>query len=270
MLHAPASHAQSAMAGVPKWEAVSIKPGCGGPMPGRKSDTKTGGGGGRSPGRLTTCATVEFLIKDAYVVYATGHRNMQARSSMPPIEGAPGWMSSEQYQINAKAEGTPSEDMMRGPMLQALLYILSAAKGGPKLQPFQEGSCVVVDPKIGQVQGQKNCMYFFKGGKGPNVMLEAQGTTVDDFAKLLTFALGRPLLDQTGIVGRYDFHLEFTVDEATPNLHPIEPPDGPTVASEPAGPSVFTALQSIGLKAESAKGMRDYLAIEHVERPSGN
>jgi len=69
------------------------------------------------------------------------------------------WIHSGRYVINARAEGAPSEGTMMGLMLQALLedrfklkirrenrevpvYALTVAKGGPKLPPFQQGSCL--------------------------------------------------------------------------------------------------------------------------------
>jgi uncharacterized protein (TIGR03435 family) len=63
----------------------------------------------------------------------------------------------------------------------------------------------------------------------------------------------------------FDFHLEFTPDEATPGI----PASGD--AGDPPGPSIFTALQEqLGLKLESGKGPMELLVIDHVERPSEN
>ena len=75
-----------------------------------------------------------------------------------PIEGGPGWVASERYTINAKAEDNANAYVMQGPLLQTLLenrfklkihretreipiYELVVAKGGPKLKPFREGIC---------------------------------------------------------------------------------------------------------------------------------
>jgi uncharacterized protein (TIGR03435 family) len=76
-------------------------------------------------------------------------------------------------------------------------------------------------------------------------------------------AMDRPVIDRTGIDGIFNFHVEFTADESTPNLFdPYRP------ASDP-GPSIFTAvLEQLGLKLEPAKGPRDFLVIDHVERPT--
>lgn len=200
------------------------------------------------------------------------------------------------YQIIAKAEGAPSQEMMRGPMMQVLLaerfklqvhresrevpvYVLTEAKGGAKLQPFQEGSCTLVDrtkaPAPPPATGPKNCMFQFGNKKGANVLLDAQGTNLTDFAHLLAFGFDRPVIDKTGIAGRFDIHLEFTPDEATPRFLPGADPDGgpatpAAAASDPVGPSIMTAIQQLGLKLEPAKGPRDFLVVDRVARPSGN
>jgi uncharacterized protein (TIGR03435 family) len=71
-------------------------------------------------------------------------------------------------------------------------------------------------------------------------------------------ASGRPVIDKTGIAEKFNFHLEFLPDGGEPS------DDG-----EPA-PSIFSALQQLGLKLEPSKGPRDFLVIDHVEHPSEN
>ena len=69
--------------------------------------------------------------------------------------------------------------------------------------------------------------------------------------------LDRPLINQTGITGLYDFHLEYASSEAPSNV--------------PAGRSIFAAIQEqLGLRLEAATAPREFLVIDHVERPSGN
>jgi uncharacterized protein (TIGR03435 family) len=179
--------------------------------------------------------------------------------------------------------------MMMGPMLQSLLedrfqlkirretrevpvYALTEAKGGPKLLPFKEGSCIPVDFAKGfPPPGQPNCKAVV-GRNGPNVTVEAPGTSVDSLSKLLNLALDRPVVDKTGITGFFDFHLVFAADEVTPRFLPGGDMAGPPAepSGDPAGPTIFTAIQQFGLKLEPAKGSRDFLVIDRVERPSGN
>jgi bla regulator protein blaR1 len=254
-------HAQSAPR--PKFEVASIKA-C--------SDPLNDGGPHSSPGRLATdCAQLLNLIGNAYTSFADGHLNMNAEPT--PTNGGPPWLQSASYEINAKAEGNPSVTMMLGPMMQALLedrfqlkihrettegpvYFLSVARGGPKLQPFTEGSCTLYYgfPRPPLAAGQTYCERTISGLK-PSV--QADGATLDEFSKTLRMVVGRPVIDKTGITGRFDIRVEkFSLDPA----------------SDPTGPPwIFTALQEqVGLRLETGKGPVDTLVIDHIERPSEN
>jgi len=294
VMSAPSSRAQTASSATLKFEVASVKPSkdCG--APGAAAGGRRGGGVSPSPGRLHVCGTVEDLIQNAYVVYADGHTNrrLQARASGPPLSGGPAWIRSDRYLIDAKPERAAGQEMMNGPMMQALLqerfrlkirretrevpaYALTAARGATKLHQFQDGSCVLVDltkhPTPPPPPGQKNCLNgVFTKGKGQNIVFQAQGTSLERFSTLIGWAVGRPVFDKTGIPGLFDFHLEFALDEATPTL--TDPASAPaTPSDEPAGPSLFGAIQQqLGLKLEPARGPKEFLVIDHVERPSGN
>ena len=69
-------------------------------------------------------------------------------------------------------------------------------------------------------------------------------------------ASGRPVIDKTGIKEKFDFHLEFA--------------PGGADASDAAVPSIFSALGKLGLRLEPVKGPREFLVIDHVEKPSDN
>jgi uncharacterized protein (TIGR03435 family) len=219
------------------------------------------------------------LIAGAYVFFANGHLNPRLHI---PVEGGPAWINSDLYQIDAKADGARGQGVMRGPMLQTLLedrfklkihhetrevpaYALTVAKGGLKLHPFQEGSCVPRDfarffehfppqPFPELPAGQKYC----GGGTTEQsgiVKLEAIGMSIDGFILYSLPPFDRPVVNKTGVAGLFDFHLEFAPDEPT----------------EVAGPSLFTALErQLGLKLEPAKAPGDFLVVDHVERPSSN
>ena len=75
----------------------------------------------------------------------------------------------------------------------------------------------------------------------------------------------RPVLDQTGLVGRFDFELTWAPDSTRSGGQ-----GGPTGGSANA-PDLFTAVQEqLGLKLEPARAPVDILVIDHVERPSEN
>jgi uncharacterized protein (TIGR03435 family) len=81
---------------------------------------------------------------------------------------------------------------------------------------------------------------------------------MSDFALGMQAFLERPVVDKTGLAGRYNFILKWTPDESNTNA-----PD--------AAPGIFTAMQEqLGLKLEPAKGPADVLVIDHVEEPSEN
>jgi uncharacterized protein (TIGR03435 family) len=299
---APLLRAQTPAAEAPKWEVVSVKP-CA-PSNGSGRGRNGGPGGGPptsfSPDRMTlNCQTVMQLIRDAYVVYADGLHFFPL--AYVPIEGAPAWINSERYSIEAKAEGTASRIMMQGPMLQALLedrfklkihretrevpvYALTVAKGGPKIRPHEDGSCIpLLDtdnrPLPGQPfptppPGKRYCKYGggLFGPDAVNIVFDFEGVTIDDMCRNFLNGrngeLERPVIDKTGLAGKFDIHLEFAPSEAT--RQQFAEITG-TPMGEPTAPSIFTAVQEqLGLRLEPTKGPGEFLVIDSVERPSPN
>jgi uncharacterized protein (TIGR03435 family) len=267
--------AQPPAAAMPKFEVVSVKP-C--------AEAPAGRSGGRDqpPARLhVNCETVKSLIRDAYDLQADGHMpsGMITRNSRTlPIEGGPGWIDSERYYIDAKAEGPQTQEMMKGPMMRTVLedrfklkirretrqgpvYELKVAQGGPKLEPVEDGKCTPVeDFDFRKLAPGQKAPLLCNGAMVQSGKLAFTAMSMADFCQNLTWnALDRRVIDKTGIAGKFNFHIEFAPDEAT-----AEP-------AEPAGPSIFTALQQqLGLKLERATGPVEFLVIEHVERPSEN
>jgi uncharacterized protein (TIGR03435 family) len=275
VIYAPAISAQSAAK--PQFEVATVKA-C-------KVDHDNGP---RSPGRLnTSCLSVVGLIQIAYEVYAGGRFNPMDFRDYPPIEGGPRWVYSDHYEISAKADGEASQAMMKGPLLEALLedrfklrmrreireipvYELTVAKGHPKLQPHKEGSCTTFDfvdrpapPAPGELPPFL-CGTIKGRRSGPNQIMDAYGMSLSEFCKFGKGLFGRPVIDKTGLTGKFDLHLEFDPTA----LEAREP--GATI-DDTSGPSIFTAMQEqLGLKLEAAKGPGEFLVIDHVERPSEN
>jgi uncharacterized protein (TIGR03435 family) len=134
----------------------------------------------------------------------------------------------------------------------------------PDLPPGQE-YCGGIDPEDGR-------RWVMASGtmKGPTEILYAAALSIDDFIKMsLSRSVGRPVIDKTGLTGRFDYHLEFAPDETMPGFR--EDGASGATASDPAGLSIFTALQQqLGLKLEPAKGYGEFLVIDRVEKPSEN
>jgi len=188
------------------------------------------------------------------------------------IVGAPDWVDSVKYDLLAKpgGEGQPSQKQIKV-MVQKLLgdrfqlkfhhdqkeltvFALVVGKGGPKLTP--------------SASTNNGPGLFFRGLGN----LPAANATMSDLAALLLGAvLDRPVIDQTGLSGRFDFTLNWTPDETQfaslgvrrPTPSGELPPDAP--------PDLFTSIQQqIGLKLETKKLPVDVFIIDRVEKPSAN
>lgn len=231
----------------PAFEVTTIKP--------NKSGSKAGSLD-LAPERarfVATNAPALTLVMTAY--------NIQADR----ISGFPAWMTSERFDVEAKADHPVSRDEMLG-MLQSLLadrfrlslrrevkempiYALVVAKGGSKLRDGNGGP--------------------MGGGTGP------KGETLFRNISMPFFVLGlskggvdRPVVDKTGLNGTYDFELLFTPDSI--RAAPRREEEG-RAAFPTDGPSIFAALEEqLGLKLEPQKGPIEFLNIVHVERPSEN
>lgn len=244
---------------LPAFEVASIKPNVSG---------GDGESSGFQPGRFTaTNASVKTLLE--YNAYGI---------SSSQIVGGPGWLSSEKFDISAKADDATVEHMkalsrehkteLQHQMVQQLLaerfklavhwetkelpvYALVAAKGGPKLTAAKDTS----------------------GGASTssgNGKLTAKGITMTRLAQTLTrtlgLELGRDLIDKTGLEGRYDFVLTWSPQENSAAMA-----DPSNEIQTGSGSSIFTALQEqLGLKLESTKGPVATLVIDHLEQPSAN
>jgi uncharacterized protein (TIGR03435 family) len=201
------------------------------------------------------------------------------------VEGGPAWIASEQYDVQATAEGNPSVQQMEGPMLQALLanrfhltlhremkqmpvYEMSAI-GASKLQVSRDGSGIPYDvnapPPLATGPGQPQTWFCGFPRSGPDVVnrtMDGRGLTIANLAKALERAeLHRPVIDKTGLSGKFDVLLHWTGDSAT----------GATAPDPPDAISIFAALrEQVGLKLEAARGPVEVLVIDHIEKPSAN
>lgn len=234
-------------------------------------------------GRLTAQnAPLMLLIQRAYAVQAF------------QVFGAPKWVNSDGYDIEAKPEGNVDRKPM-WLMLQTLLaerfklrlhretrefplFDLKAAKNGPKLPPPKEVGCVSRPPEAPPGPagpGMANCGYV-AGPMGSSSVLRLEGIKVrmPDFIAKLALVLGRPVVDRTGFTGQFDLRLSFTADEATIGLPGFGGPGDPGGSRLPASsnlPNIFAALeQQLGLKLVASKGPVEVLVVDHVERPAAN
>jgi uncharacterized protein (TIGR03435 family) len=187
------------------------------------------------------------------------------------LVGAPDWTGSDRYDIDAIPDqpGTPNLEQMRS-MVRKLLadrfkltfhhekrelsaYVLTAGKTGQKLTPTQ-------------IKGTLPGFYYSPGTGGLTLHL-VNGTMTDFTSFLQMLVLEKPVVDQTGITGRFDSNVTFTPDQTQFNGNVPKLPS----SDVPDAPDLFTAIQQqLGLRLAAEKTAVDVLAIDHVEKPSAN
>lgn len=149
------------------------------------------------------------------------------------------------------------------------VYVLTLAAGegklGPKLRK-SEIDCGAV------MKGQRPAMQPGQeppcGMKTPPGRLFANTFTMPTFASLLSGHVDRPVIDRTGLDGRFDFELESSDIKAPPNYKP-----GPSDLALPpaAGPSIFIAVRKqLGLKLEPQTAPVPIIVIDHAQRPAAS
>jgi len=207
------------------------------------------------------------------------------------VSGGPPWLESAHYDISAKPDHAPKPDELPL-MLQSLMedrfqlkfhretkelpvYALVLArkdgKLGPRLIESKEGSCSQPDlnkPPAPLEPGKPPAL-FCGGMFMSQRSMNASSIPVANIIPMLSRTLGRTIIDKTGLTGKYDISMEWTPDESLA-LQP--PPDAPKLPpADPAGPSLFTALQEqLGLKLESQKGPVEVFIVDSAERPPEN
>ena len=135
--------------------------------------------------------------------------------------------------------------VMRVETRELPVYALVPAKGGHKLSPPSSD-------KPGPMLG-------FVGSR-----VTAFNAPVKMLTDFLSVQVGRPVADDTGLSGQYDFKLEWTPDA------PVQARTDQQAAA-PDGPSIFTALtEQLGLRLDSRKGPVPVYVIEKIEKPGDN
>ena len=281
-MHRSTALAQSLNSAVPKFEVAAIKP-C-------KPDDMRFGTEPPTPGRIkVNCLTVVSLIRQSYVLFADGRLNPPGK--LMAVEKAPAWAESDRYAIEAKAEGSPSQGTMLGPMMQALLedrfklkihaenrdvpvYFLVVARDGAKLQKSQADSCVPIDIDHPPVQAPgKALLHLCKMPRVTADGFDLRGATLADLCRSISGRAGRDVIDKTGITGTYDFQMQLTPGARGPATPPPPPPSGEPPMQEDVDDhtaALQEALQKFGLNLKSSKGPGHFLVIDHVEKPSDN
>ncbi len=285
---------------LPSFEVASVKPAA--PQAAGRIRVMMGG----DPGMLNySNVSLRDIIRIAYSV-----KEYQ-------ISG-PDWLNSQRFDIVAKLPAGASNDD-KPLMLQSLLaerfklalhrekkelpaYALVVAKNGPKLkdaEPIPEGTPPPPLPGDGPMGGREGGRYtvgrngvpqiapgrggaFMQMGRGH---LVANRIPVSGFAEMLGRQLDRPVVDETGLKGDYDFVLDWTPEPGEGAAFgaglptkgsepgPPPPPPGENVApaaatpDAPARPPLTVAIQQqLGLKLETKKLPAELLVIDRIEK----
>jgi uncharacterized protein (TIGR03435 family) len=232
------------------FEVASIKP----------SDPSTPGGGIKAlPGGQ------EYRAQRVPVLLIV---SLMYKVPMRQITGGPGWLATDLWDIQAKADRSYNLDDLHT-MFQNLLtdefklrfhkenregsvYALVQDKSGSKMKAntSEQDFKIPLDAgPDGAVVGTRVPMPYFAWWLGQQVVQRD----------------GRPVIDRTGLAGNYDFTLSFAPD-LPPNVPRENLPPGLLDR-----PTIFDALrQQLGLKLEPGKGPVEFYVIDGAEKPSAN
>lgn len=262
------------------FEVASVKPG----GAGRALFLMRGGPGTADPGQIDFSGVpMRFILVRAYKI------------ERYQLSG-PAWLDTERYDINAKIPMGTTEEQFRI-MLQNLLierfnmvvhhetrdlpgYEMSVAKNGPKFKQPADPASPPPAPEPGaapRIRTQKNrdgrmepapgsVGMIVTGIPGGGTRFSARTQPLSALTLTLESPLGEPVVDKTGLTGKYDFNLTFTSDERTSaNVVGGTPP---RISDAPdAPPDLFTAMQEqLGLKLEQKKIPMDVVVIDRIEK----
>ncbi len=181
------------------------------------------------------------------------------------VLGAPEWLSHDPYDIAAKAEGDRAitVDQARG-MIQSLPADRLKLRVRRETKELPEYT-LVVDRKGTKLRDSGAGQFSMNVSRGTGrIEITVSSGTMAQFAATLSGQVSRPVRDETGLKGNYDFKLEFAAESQTM--------DPSASSSAPDFPSVFTAVQEqLGLRLlEQKRSPVEVLVIDHVEKPSEN
>jgi uncharacterized protein (TIGR03435 family) len=278
-----------------EFDVVSVKPNNAGlppsgPMP--YSNIPLGPQDMYSPtGGLLSATNVPLFQYMIFAYKLTPDQTNSVRSHLPK------WTTTENFDVQARASGNPTKDQFRL-MMQALLadrfklaihyetrqlpvlalVLDKPGKLGPHIQPHPDDApCSTAPPAPDAAPGPpatvaggfpEPCGYVAGWPVSGHARFGARNVPLAMFATSFSapFAgVDRPILDKTGLSGKFDFVIEFT-----PEFNGPLPP-GATFQPDTSGPTFQEALKDqLGLKLDSQKGPVDVIVIDHVEQPSEN
>ncbi len=245
------------------YEVASIHPAAPGQM---NSGFSPGAQGGMRARNVTAVQALTFAysIQDYQLVGAPGWADRERfeisftpdRSEIIPGRETPrpamdGWLERQRQRLQAVLRDRFSV-ALREETRELPIYVLTVAKNGHKL--------------VSPAHPERTQSMNINGGQ----QIVATTATMKSLAQALSMVLGRPVHDDTGLDGAYDFRMDWARDSTTMPGRPTSPEEAAT-AAEPVRPSIFTAItEQLGLRLDSRKGPVPVFVIEKIERPSEN
>ena len=230
-------------------------------------------------GRFFADFTVETYLEFAYKLWLTG----EEKRGM--LAGLPDWVNHDRYTIEATAPMHATKDQYRL-MMQALLAerfgvkvhveqrdvpvlamtLVKPGKTGPKLIPHENG--VPCDAPPSPEVYPPFCYGFSARPKGNNSEFGSRNSPMELIGKFLGSVAGgageisRPVVDQTGLTGRWDYTLEIAQPFG-------KKPSG--VDEENQGPTVIEGMQQqLGIKLKPSRAVIPVLIVDEIRRPAEN
>lgn len=259
----------------PSFEVASVKPSAGRDFNPNLMGMR-GGPGTADPEQIAyTGVTLKNILLGAYGVDSY------------QVSG-PGWLDQERYDILAKIPSGTTEEQFNA-MLRNLLaerfnltshhvtrelavYELVVGKNGLKMK---EADLNISSEPVSNIGADKNgCLELPPGhpimagrvtDRGSMCLTARMKSTGELAAFLAGPPLRNPVVDKTGLTGKYEFTLEYSQDRrSSPGADPLA-----TVVD--TGPNIVDSVQQLGLKLESKKAPIDVLVIDHIDKvPTGN
>ena len=186
------------------------------------------------------------------------------------IVGGPYWVVSRRWDVQARPDRVVQASQIR-PMLRGLLedrFQLRSHSEERQMRVYE----LSVDRKGSKVERAKESETKADVRVGAG-LIQLTRATAATFASQLSYALGRPVIDKTGLSGEFDFALEWT-PEPGEDGGPTTAGLPPGASDQPAsanGPSIFTAIAAqLGLRLKSARGPAEVMVIDNVRMPAAN
>ena len=241
------------------FEVASIKPN-------KSGDTRSRTDAAPNGRVMATNVPLNDLVRTAFLLQP---------QEMVMGDRAPAWITTDRWDIEAKAAGEPSPQQLRAMLANLLVdrfklvarrevrnmpaYAIVLARSDRQLGPQLRRSTLDCEAQVAASRVPRTTPGTVPqcGGRSGRGTITTVGVPLSSFAKSLSTVAGRYVFDATGLTDRFDLDLKWTPDPE------------PGAAAPSDGASLFTAIQEqLGLRLEPRQAPVDVFVIESAERPA--